>query len=38
MSKRGIPVTDSMNKLAGLVIKKLDEVELEGRFRLFALA
>jgi pilus assembly protein CpaE len=38
MSKRGIPVTDSMNKLAGLVVKKLDEVELEGRFRLFALA
>jgi pilus assembly protein CpaE len=38
MSKKGIPVTDSMNKLAGLVIKKLDEVELEGRFRLFALA
>lgn len=38
LNKRGIPVTDSINKLAGLVTKKLDEVELEGRFRLFAVA
>ena len=38
INKRGLPVTDSINKLAGLVVKRLDEVELEGRFRLFAVA
>lgn len=38
LNKRGLPVTDSINKLAELVTKKMDEVELEGRFRLFAVA
>lgn len=38
MNKRGLPVTDSIDKLAELVTKKMDEVELEGRFRLFAVA
>ena len=38
LNKRGLPVTESINKLAELVTKKMDEVELEGRFRLFAVA
>ena len=38
LNKRGIPVTESINKLSELVTKKMDEVELEGRFRLFAVA
>jgi pilus assembly protein CpaE len=38
LNKRGLPVTDSIIKLAELVTKKLEEVELEGRFRLFAVA
>jgi pilus assembly protein CpaE len=38
LNKRGLPVTESINKLASLVVKRLDEVELEGRFRLFAVA
>jgi pilus assembly protein CpaE len=38
LNKRGLPVTDSIYKLAELTTKKLEEVELEGRFRLFAVA
>jgi pilus assembly protein CpaE len=38
LNKRGLPVTESIDKLASLVVKRLDEVELEGRFRLFAVA
>jgi pilus assembly protein CpaE len=36
MNKRGLPVTESIMKLSSLVVKRLEEVELEGRFRLFA--
>ena len=38
LNKRGLPVTESITKLAGLVTKRLEEVELEDRFRLFAVA